>query len=341
MLRWLKKLSIVFYSCLFLSGCLLGTIHLARASESVSSVQLFIVGASTMEPPIPNYVRDIARTRGRTLTFAHHYIPGSPPAVNWENHKLLLGDAESDPWEELPKGTYNVLIGSGGNRADDAIFTTYFADLGRTGQAPAPDYTPFVQSLDGSDLEPHILPPAPLGPGNPKLKTFLHYLYPDLTNPETGKVWTPAEYREQDSYYREGLDSEEDFHVGVEQAATFINRERSDAPKTYIFPEGLALANLYDHIVAGEVPTLTGIEDLYRDNGHLNEKGNYFQALIWYAVMFRDSPLGAPHILSAYPNQPWIEADVFDSEMAKAMQEIAWGTVRTYKYSGLSTCMGR
>lgn len=338
MLPWLKKFSLLLYICFFLSGCLLGTIHFARASEVASTANIFIVGASTMEPPIPNYVRDIARTRGREVTFAHHYIPGSPPAFSWENHELLLGDEESDPWQELPKGTYNVLIGSAGNRQDDAIFTVYFADLGRTGQAPAPSYAPFTEALDGSELEPHALPPKPLGPGNPNLRTFLHYLYPDLRNPATGQIWTPAEYRAQDSFYRQGIDPEGEFHAGVEQAAEFINRERSQAPTTYVLPEGLALANLYDHIVADEVPTLTGLEDLYRDDGHLNAKGNYFQALIWYALIFHDSPMGAPHVLSAYPDQPWVEADTFDPKMAKAMQEIAWGTIRTYEYSGLSTC---
>ncbi|WP_221385024.1 calcium-binding protein [Sulfitobacter undariae] len=52
------------------------------------------------------------------------------------------------------------------------------------------------------------------------------------------------------------------------------------APEAFVLPAGQALGNLYDRIEAGEVPGITSIRDLFSDNIHLNDTGNWFIAAL-------------------------------------------------------------
>jgi len=52
------------------------------------------------------------------------------------------------------------------------------------------------------------------------------------------------------------------------------------APEAFVLPAGQAMGNLHDRIEAGEVPGITSIRDLFSDNIHLNDTGNWFIAAL-------------------------------------------------------------
>ena len=59
-----------------------------------------------------------------------------------------------------------------------------------------------------------------------------------------------------------------------------------------VVPAGPALADLLGEVVGGRVPGVTRVDQLFNDNVHLTNLGNYYVALLHYAVVFRRSPVG-------------------------------------------------
>lgn len=101
----------------------------------------------------------------------------------------------------------------------------------------------------------------------------------------------------------------------------------------YIIPGGQALAKLSDSIDAGAVPGLTSIFELFTDNHHLDNRGNYFIGCLMYAVLHGQSPVGLPNQLTS-------QFDVLYTEyptpaQAAIFQEIAWQTICEYPRDGV------
>jgi len=88
-----------------------------------------------------------------------------------------------------------------------------------------------------------------------------------------------------------------------------------------LLPAGQAMARLDDAIQAGTVPGLKRINDVFSDDIHPNDIGFYFLALLQYAVLTGDDPLGLPHRLS---NRWGADYDVPSAQLAKRLQQIAW-----------------
>ncbi len=104
--------------------------------------------------------------------------------------------------------------------------------------------------------------------------------------------------------------------------------------KVNVIPAGQALARLSDSIDAGKVPGLDSIEQLFTDDIHLSNTGNYFIACVMYSVIHGISPYGLPNQLtdpwgSLYTNHP-------TAVQALIMQEIAYNTVCNYAYANIA-----
>ena len=80
------------------------------------------------------------------------------------------------------------------------------------------------------------------------------------------------------------------------------------------------MAALYDAIEDESVPDLDEIADIFTDDIHLNDVGNYFIACVQYATIYRRSPVGAARELTDR------FAGAFDApsmSLAPVLQEIA------------------
>lgn len=115
-----------------------------------------------------------------------------------------------------------------------------------------------------------------------------------------------------------------------ESVVDHLNNELSLNHEVCLIPGGQGLALLYDEIVAGTVPDLNDITDLFSDDIHLTDQGKYFIACIHFAMLTGQNPIGLTH-----QTQVWWGGN-FDAPspaLALRMQEIAWETVTTYPNS--------
>lgn len=108
-----------------------------------------------------------------------------------------------------------------------------------------------------------------------------------------------------------------------------------DGTRIHLIPAGQALAALVREIEArGGVGNVRDRKDLFSDQIHLNDLGNYFVALVHYAVIYGSSPEGLPHSLLRADGTP---ATAPDAETARLMQDVAWRIVRSLPLTGVAT----
>ncbi|MEM6562393.1 MAG: fibronectin type III domain-containing protein, partial [Planctomycetota bacterium] len=160
---------------------------------------------------------------------------------------------------------------------------------------------------------------------NPSATAFLNFDYsrwdyfgtgPELTAPNIDLFIT--------NLYEPALD---------ELVAAFPDRE------VYAIPVGPAFQTLEAAINNGELPGITNLVQLYvqdnnpNDREHLTEEGQYFSALVHYAAIYGQSPLGLTANFSldnVFANDDGEnQIDLTPAAVTK-MQEIAWSTVQLY-----------
>lgn len=107
-----------------------------------------------------------------------------------------------------------------------------------------------------------------------------------------------------------------------------------DGARIHLIPAGQALAALVRDIEArGGVGTVRDRTGLFADQIHLNDLGNYFVALVHYAVLYQKSPVGLSHALLRGDGSP---AQAPDPALARLMQEVAWAAARSNPLTGVA-----
>lgn len=101
----------------------------------------------------------------------------------------------------------------------------------------------------------------------------------------------------------------------------------------YIIPAGQVLAAFVRRLEAeGGVDGLNSEADLFEDNIHVNDIGDYLVALTHYAVIYGRSPVGLPHNLTLADGST---ATAPGGKAARLMQEVVWDVVTAYPRSGV------
>lgn len=102
----------------------------------------------------------------------------------------------------------------------------------------------------------------------------------------------------------------------------------------YVIPAGQVLARFLREVEArGGVGEINGVADLFTDNIHLNNIGDYLVALTHYAVIYGKNPEGLPYKLTRHTG----EAAVAPSrKVAELMQKIVWEVVTGYPRTGVA-----
>ena len=108
----------------------------------------------------------------------------------------------------------------------------------------------------------------------------------------------------------------------------------------FVVPAGKALVELHDQIESDpSFPQLTSILELFRDAPgggidqiHLNEVGRYFIALVHYATLYRESPVG---LIFETTSREGDDYPAPSGPLALRMQEIAWDVVSNEPLSGV------
>lgn len=109
----------------------------------------------------------------------------------------------------------------------------------------------------------------------------------------------------------------------------------------HLIPAGPVLAAFVRAVEArGGVGNIRDRNDLFarNDDGkldviHLNDLGNYLVALVHFAVLYHESPVGRPHALLRADGTP---ATAPDPETARLMQDVTASVVHTLGLSGIA-----
>ena len=108
--------------------------------------------------------------------------------------------------------------------------------------------------------------------------------------------------------------------------------EGADVP-VYLIPAGQVMARFLREAEArGGVDGISGLNDLFSDNIHVNDLGFYLVALTHYAVIYGKDPRGLPHELTRADGTP---ADAPSAEAAALMQETVWDVVTNLPRTGV------
>ena len=91
------------------------------------------------------------------------------------------------------------------------------------------------------------------------------------------------------------------------------------AQEASIIPAGQAMGRLHDRIEAGEVPGVSSIRDLFSDNIHLNDTGNWFIAALHASAVTGVDPSTLP--LQTF-NEWGVPYDAPDAALAQVMADV-------------------
>jgi len=106
------------------------------------------------------------------------------------------------------------------------------------------------------------------------------------------------------------------------------------APNVYIIPGHKMMARLYDDIQQNSVPGITNINQFFSDNIHTNSLGSYMIAMMHYACVFNQSPVGLSNNLLSNPPAGF---QAPTSALATYLQNMIWEVVTTYPRTGITT----
>lgn len=157
---------------------------------------------------------------------------------------------------------------------------------------------------------------------NPKVRPYLYETWHSL---DSGTGVAVAYDDHGDIPWRKRLDDDLPLWQGIADDA---NRDLPAGREPIrLIPVGQAFARLDDQAKAGQVPGLTAARDLFRDDIHPDERGFYFIAMVHYATITGESPVG----LRVQLSDPWGKAyQAPSAEQARIFQETAWQVVQEF-----------
>lgn len=150
---------------------------------------------------------------------------------------------------------------------------------------------------------------------------MLYSTWVDWTYPEEG-----AAPDADASRFRQQLEVE---GAKWEQMQDHANAVRPDGmPPIYMIPGHRLMMRIYDDIQTGDAPGLAHISDIFSDDIHLNDMGNYAITCLVYAVIYQRDPRDLPDRLAD-------PADTLSPAQARYFKQIAWDVANRYQRAGL------
>lgn len=177
---------------------------------------------------------------------------------------------------------------------------------------------------------------------NPDITLYLHVAWTSFKDPD-GSLWDKdrdtlpplwGQWRDMiDSEYAQWREIAENLEAGSWPAWDSVRDPYEDCPAGTGFsgwrhvefiPAGLALAQLYDELKAGPIASISTMEDVFKDDIHLNDTGWYLIASTIFAKLYGRDPAG---LGTEFRNGDLVDYNPPDAETARELQRIAWDTV--------------
>lgn len=272
---------------------------------------VFFIGHSLINWDMPNMLDAIAKSLGKTqYTYNAQIINGSPLKYNWQNAHTMKPFGQG----------YNL-------NSRKAIASNQFNTLVITEAIPLDNHIKWNNSK-GYALKFHELfvNAAISSSSNATNNERASYLFETWHCINSGtKIGCP--YDEADDVpwnerIKNDLSKWQNIAHHVNQ-----NTPGNHTPMVLI-PAGQSLLKLSEAIDNKRVPGINSIRELFVDDIHLGETGNYFIALVFYSTIFKESPEGASHKLKTIWGGKYESIPAKDE--ARILQKIAWESVSSY-----------
>lgn len=257
---------------------------------------VYLLGHSLINFDMPAMFNGLAIDASVDHSYAAQVGIGANLNYNWNNPSSAQGDMYTN---ELPKGIYDAFV------LTEAI--------------------PLLNHTTWSDTDIYLANfynYAKSYNSNTTVYLFETWHCTD-SGTETGCDWDDND----DIQWRDRLDSDLVIWEGLVNDFNATNNG-----DMLLIPGGQAMALLYDDIMTGTTPDLASINDIFSDNIHLNDIGNYYMACLYFACVYGMSPEG----LTNQTYDQWGGAYAAPSvALANRLQQLAWQTVINYPLSGV------
>jgi len=264
--------------------------QLQAGTEVPGSV--FMIGHSLVNHDMPTMLAALVQDAGLAHTGGRQIINGAPLQWQWNNSHAAEG---MDARQALPTGDWDVLVMTEAvpldnhlTWSDTHLYSGHFHELALAANAQTRTYVYETWHCINSGLE-------------------------------DGCDWDDNDHIP----WRERLDQDLSEWQGI---ADHLNAEFS-GPEVFLIPAGQAMALLYDRALSGELPGIAHAFELFSDDIHLTDSGNYFIALVMFASIFQQSPEG----LTDQIDDEWgVSYDLPATATAHALQSLAWEAVQDF-----------
>lgn len=136
----------------------------------------------------------------------------------------------------------------------------------------------------------------------------------------------PSGGKEGAESFRRRLDAEERKWEQMQDHANAVRP--AGMPPVYMIPGHRLMMRVHDDIRSGQAPGLDHISDIFSDDIHLNDLGQYAVTCLVYAVIYQRNPQELPDRLA-------IPEDTLSPEQAAYFKKIAWDVAKSYDRAGL------
>lgn len=273
---------------------------MAAFNLNAQSQKIYYVGHSLTNLDMPYMVQQLAQAANKPADYRHHINIGAPLSLQW-----------AEPWKFNGNAYWVASQGR-----DVEYGTDFLIELARGGYTTLvlTEAQPFQSNLNFNDGIGHGRKfDSVARRASPNIKTYCYETWSHVVNNNY-------------TSWRQRINDDRPFW---EKMAGGIR------PDSLIVPAGQAMAALYDALLRGSVGRLTNINQIFSDDIHLNNTGNYYVALVMYATLFKTSPEGLPDI-SAGPYQQNTRVET-DAATRLALQRLAWQTVSNYRFTRIVT----
>lgn len=259
--------------------------------QIVAEAHPYFLGHSLVNFDMPAMVSGLAAAAGKTMPYDQQIMNGAPLHWQWSN----AADCQGTPYyEAFPNNPHDVFI-----------FT---------------EAIPLLNQITWGDTYLHALNFVDYARLNTQADSVRHFLYETWHCTNTG-LPGGCEWEDVDQLGWVARLADDFSHWTAIAQHLRTNRPNE---QIWMIPAGQGFANLAQAIAQGELPGINHFTDLFSDDIHLTNAGNYFVACMMFACIFRESPEGLPSQLNNEWGSPF--SNMPNALQAQKMQEIAWLT---------------
>ena len=275
----------------------------------------FYIGHSLVNFNMPAMVHGMALGAGKTTYYGSQIANGSPLHINYNN----FATAQGTPYPNaFPAGNYNSLI------ITEAVPLQPHLSWSNTNQF-ANNFYNYAKTNNNS---------------NP----IKFYIYETWHCKNSG-IPQPGPNSQYGCEWDNTANSSTLWHPRLlldfplwSSIVTHVRNQNPTDNQIWMVPVGQALHNLTTQINLGNVPGISSFTQLFEDDIHLTNAGNYFVACVMYATIYGETPVGLTQNLNNMWGTPFTNMPTNAQRLV--MQQVAWQTVTNLSaWTGVSNVL--